>query len=72
VKINVWVEIADELEESFDLLAAFIAPWKPEAVQIGISKALSSANISAAFFGSRNEEAVNSSRSCLAFFICSP
>src|SRR5271154_2960860 len=41
----------------------------PNVARYGNSKAPSSANISAAFFGSLNEKAVYSSMSSLAFFI---
>src|SRR5579862_6370653 len=41
----------------------------PNVARYGSSKAPSSANISAAFFGSLNEKAVYSSMSSLAFFI---
>src|SRR5580698_6783888 len=41
----------------------------PKVARYGSSKAPSSANISAAFFGSLNEKAVYSSISSLAFFI---
>src|SRR5580704_12414718 len=41
----------------------------PKVARYGSSKAPSSANISAAFFGSLNEKAVYSSMSSLAFFI---
>src|SRR6266403_524387 len=47
-------------------------PGKPKLSRYGISKAPSSVNISAAFFGSRNDEAVNSSSSSFAFFMCDP
>src|SRR5580704_7431322 len=40
----------------------------PNVARYGISKAPSSVNISAAFFGSLNEKAVYSSMSSLAFF----
>src|SRR5271154_3566375 len=42
---------------------------RPNVARYGTSKAPSSANISAAFFGSLNEKAVYSSMSSLAFFI---
>src|SRR6267143_1306967 len=47
-------------------------PGTPRLSRYGISKAPSSANISAAFFGSRNDAAVNSSSSSFAFFMCDP
>src|SRR6266446_6831387 len=47
-------------------------PGEPKLSRYGISKAPSSVNISAAFFGSRNDPAVNSSSSSFAFFMCDP
>src|SRR6267143_4187072 len=47
-------------------------PGTPRLSRYGISKAPSSANISAAFFGSRNDAAVNSSSSSFAFFMRDP
>src|SRR2546429_8338362 len=47
-------------------------PGKPKLSRYGISKAPSSVNISAAFFGSRNDAAVNSFSSSFAFFMCDP
>src|SRR6266403_2218087 len=47
-------------------------PGMPKLSRYGISKAPSSLNISAAFFGSRNDAAVSSSSSSFAFFMCDP
>src|SRR6266849_9014390 len=47
-------------------------PGMPKLSRYGISKAPSSVNISAAFFGSRNDAAVNSSSSSFAFFMYDP
>src|SRR5437899_8329266 len=47
-------------------------PGMPKLSRYGISKAPSSLNIPAAFFGSRNDAAVNSSSSSFAFFMYDP
>src|SRR6267142_6031182 len=47
-------------------------PGMPKLSRYGISNAPSSLNISAAFFGSRNDVAVNSSSSSFALFMCDP
>ncbi len=69
LEFEAWKEIAHELEKTGDRFASLVLLGNPERGKIGISKAPSSANISAAFFRSLSEKAVNSSMSSFAFFL---
>ena len=69
LELETGIDIEHGLEKAGDRVAAFVLWRKSERRRYGTSKAPSSANISAALFGSLNEKAVYSSMSSLALFI---
>ena|ERR1700730_9357834 len=72
-KVHVGIEFANGAEKTFDGFTTFVPPRKAEALEIGhLEGAIFGEHLSAAFFGSRNDVAVNSSSSSFAFFMCDP
>jgi hypothetical protein len=61
-KVHIRIDFANEAAETLDGFTAFVPSWNAEAREIWhLDGAPSSVNISAAFFGFRNDPAVNSS-----------